>query len=652
MILLISRSKFESWVRKVLLISIVSLLFSNSVNTRREKSMLYSRLTIIILLFTISIFYDILSFKFLSKGIGIYQGLLHVNSVTIVFDIFICILSACILTLTSFKPHKILLDIKERNLKINLLNKLINLSEQFRIIEYPLIILFIVIGAIFLMSSNDLVTMFLSIELQSYGLYLLSTLYRNSELSTSGGLTYFLLGGLSSCLILLSTCLIYANSGTTSLDNLYVITNISETYPSRIFLFYQPNYIEYSLIIMGVGFLFKVSAAPFHFWSPDRWSGKSSIALSSCIRDKLPNSGNALELKVPTHSWKAAGGWTNYSCMATTLKTSEKKVGNRGSKSVTGLYFLLGFAQYLSNSFLCLINSFFYYSYVLHFSVVLLSKHSLFTILSLLIKSLYLYPVNFSAPAAISVDVEHNRTDVRSLPRRATPLVEGLRGYSTKSSPPPIKPVKIYKNADLNKLLILKESKGKCGIYRWTNISTGKSYIGSSVDLERRFRCYFNIYFLESGIKIRKSLIYNSLLKYGYSNFTLEVLEYCTPSKAIAREQFYLDLFKPKYNILTKAGSRLGSKHSEETIAKISASAVGNKNGKGGKGRKRAEGAGSPSVPVEVLDQETGQNTIYPSMREVGIALGVPTGSISMYFYRNTQKPYKGRYLLQKIADP
>ena len=158
MILLISRSKFESWVRKVLLISIVSLLFSNSVNTRREKSMLYSRLTIIILLFTISICYDILSFKFLSKGIGIYQGLLHVNSVTIVFYIFICILSACILTLTSFKPHKILLDIKERNLKINLLNKLINLSEQFRIIEYPLIILFVITGAIFLMSSNDLVT--------------------------------------------------------------------------------------------------------------------------------------------------------------------------------------------------------------------------------------------------------------------------------------------------------------------------------------------------------------------------------------------------------------------------------------------------------------------------------------------------------------
>ena len=64
-----------------------------------------------------------------------------------------------------------------------------------------LILLFIIIGAVFLVSTSDLVSIFLSIELQSYGLYLLSTLYRNSELATSGGLTYFLLGGLSSCFI-------------------------------------------------------------------------------------------------------------------------------------------------------------------------------------------------------------------------------------------------------------------------------------------------------------------------------------------------------------------------------------------------------------------------------------------------------------------
>jgi NADH:ubiquinone oxidoreductase subunit 2 (subunit N) len=102
------------------------------------------------------------------------------------------------------------------------------MGEQYQIIEYPLILLFIITGAIFLVSTSDLISIFLSIELQSYGLYLLSTLYRNSELATRGGLTYFLLGGLSSCFILLGTSLLYANSGTTNLDGIYVITSLSD----------------------------------------------------------------------------------------------------------------------------------------------------------------------------------------------------------------------------------------------------------------------------------------------------------------------------------------------------------------------------------------------------------------------------------------
>lgn len=101
------------------------------------------------------------------------------------------------------------------------------MGEQYKIIEYSLIILFIVTGSLFLISSSDLVSIFLSIELQSYGLYLLSSIYRDSESATSGGLMYFLLGGLSSCFILLSTSLLYANSGTTNLDSLYIITSIS-----------------------------------------------------------------------------------------------------------------------------------------------------------------------------------------------------------------------------------------------------------------------------------------------------------------------------------------------------------------------------------------------------------------------------------------
>ena len=149
------------------------------------------------------------------------------------------------------------------------------MGEHLKIIEYPLILLFIISGAIFLISTNDLISIFLSIELQSYGLYILSTIYRNSELSTTGGLMYFLLGGLSSCFILLGTGLIYANSGSTSLDGLYIITSISDI--SSTDLWYKPYYINLSLVIFTIGFLFKVSAAPFHFWSPDVYDAIPTI---------------------------------------------------------------------------------------------------------------------------------------------------------------------------------------------------------------------------------------------------------------------------------------------------------------------------------------------------------------------------------------
>jgi len=65
--------------------------------------------------------------------------------------------------------------------------------------------------------------------------------------------------------------------------------------------------------------------------------------------------------------------------------------------------------------------------------------------------------------------------------------------------------------------------------------------------------------------------ISRALLKYGYSNFKLEILEYCEPSNCLEREQFYFDLLQPEYNILITAGSSLGFRHSEETIAKFRA---------------------------------------------------------------------------------
>lgn len=76
---------------------------------------------------------------------------------------------------------------------------------------------------------------------------------------------------------------------------------------------------------------------------------------------------------------------------------------------------------------------------------------------------------------------------------------------------------------------------------------------------------------METQLKKGKSAIYSSLLKYGCSNFSFEILEYCEPSDAICREQYYLDLLKggPKYNILPTAGSSKGFKHSEETLIQM-----------------------------------------------------------------------------------
>ena len=252
----------------MLIFSILSLLLSNAVINRRDASILYNRVAILILLISSLLIYNNLYTSFFFNGISLYSGLFYFENYTLVFTIFINILSMFILTLTSFYP---IYKSKKIFSKRDYLNQV---GEQYRIIEYPLIILFSLAGAIFLISSSDLISIFLSIELQSYGLYLISSIYRNSEESINAGLTYFLLGGLSSCIILLGQGLLYVNSGNTSLDNIYIIKSISDGvinnninigFINDTYLYY----IQFSLIIMSVGFLFKISAAPFHFWSPD-----------------------------------------------------------------------------------------------------------------------------------------------------------------------------------------------------------------------------------------------------------------------------------------------------------------------------------------------------------------------------------------------
>jgi len=309
-----------------MLISLLTyLLISNALTLRKDKSILFSRIVMVTLILTSLLALNNLFVLCLDKGIGLYGGLFHVTPFTHTFNIFIFLVSAIILTLTSFYPRKVF--IKEQSSLYNILfskfiynnTKLSNkMGEQFRILEYSLVIVFVLSGAVFLISASDLVSIFLSIELQSYGLYIISTLYRDSEQATSGGLTYFLLGGLSSCFILLGSSLLYANSGTTSLEGIYVVSSISEVSPdlglsqSTLLSWYKPYYIHLSLVILSVGFLFKVSAAPFHFWSPDVYDAIPTIVTTFvAIIAKISIFIFFLELVYYTEKSLFVFSWTN-----------------------------------------------------------------------------------------------------------------------------------------------------------------------------------------------------------------------------------------------------------------------------------------------------------------------------------------------------
>ena len=122
-------------------------------------------------------------------------------------------------------------------------------------------------------------------------------------------------------------------------------------------------------------------------------------------------------------------------------------------------------------------------------------------------------------------------------------------------------PIIIYSNADTMKERIIKENNKKIGVYRWTNNVTGDSYVGSSINLSNRLRVYYDYNSISDFSK--GSIINRALLKYGYSNFTLEILEYCNEDSVLVREQHYLDSLNPKYNVLKTAGSSFGHKHSE-----------------------------------------------------------------------------------------
>jgi group I intron endonuclease len=138
------------------------------------------------------------------------------------------------------------------------------------------------------------------------------------------------------------------------------------------------------------------------------------------------------------------------------------------------------------------------------------------------------------------------------------------------------KSIIIFNNAETDKSTILTAVKEKAGIYMWTHKETGKSYVGSAFELHKRLINYYNKSYLNSH---NSMYIYKAILNHGYGAFSLSILEYIDISNLsledarkliLERKQYYFDSLKPYYNILIIAGSCLGHKHSEQTIAKIS----------------------------------------------------------------------------------
>jgi len=146
-----------------------------------------------------------------------------------------------------------------------------NRFELINNFEFSVLIILTILGTLLLISSYDLIAMYLAIELQSFCSYILSAFKRNSEFSAEAGLKYFILGAFSSGFLLFGCSLIYGFTGTTNYEQI-----------SLLLVGVDHNYINNNGIIIGtvfilISFLFKLSAAPFHLWAPDIYEGSPTI---------------------------------------------------------------------------------------------------------------------------------------------------------------------------------------------------------------------------------------------------------------------------------------------------------------------------------------------------------------------------------------
>ena len=244
----------------MIFISILTLIVAKAlpVLNTNISSVHFYRITSIVFIITGFITINSLYLETIGTGIGIYSGLFHVTQITQFMETFFYLIVGLVL-----------IGWPQIITKVNKVKYY--LTDKYST-DYSLIILFSSLGSSLLIGSYDLISLYLSIELQSFGLYVLATLYRNSESSTKSGLKYFLLGSLSSAIILLGSGIVYSYTGTTNFESIYLLNSINDLNTE-----YFLQGLTLGLILIFIGFLFKIAAAPLHNWSPDVYDGTPTI---------------------------------------------------------------------------------------------------------------------------------------------------------------------------------------------------------------------------------------------------------------------------------------------------------------------------------------------------------------------------------------
>jgi NADH-quinone oxidoreductase subunit N len=153
--------------------------------------------------------------------------------------------------------------------------------------EYIVLVLCSVLGLMLLISSNNLLSLYLSMEMQSLCLYVLATSKKQSHFSLESGMKYFVLGSLSSAFFLLGASLLFGIFGTVNFTDLSLYLGLGSQADSIFFTSFN-SAIYFSVFLIATTFLFKIAAAPFHMWAPDVYEGSpSSITVFFAVVPKI-----------------------------------------------------------------------------------------------------------------------------------------------------------------------------------------------------------------------------------------------------------------------------------------------------------------------------------------------------------------------------